>query len=101
MAAPLASMDDRSTRERVLDVAERRFAEQGFHGTSLADICGEVGIAKSSLLHHFASKRRIYAEVLERIAAELRDLHDQAMAAEGDAAASTTKRAPARYGAGC
>jgi AcrR family transcriptional regulator len=80
-------MDDRSTRERVLDVAERRFAEQGFHGTSLADICGEVGIAKSSLLHHFASKRRIYAEVLERIAAELRDLHDQAMAAEGDAAA--------------
>lgn len=71
MAAPLARRDARRTPERVLDVAERLFAERGFAGASLADICGEVGIAKSSLLHHFPSKKRIYAGVLARIADDL------------------------------
>lgn len=87
MAAPLARDDGRSTPERVLDVAERLFAERGFAGASLADICREVGIAKSSLLHHFPSKRRIYAGVLARIAGDLEAMLAEARQMEGEAPA--------------
>lgn len=85
MAAPVARTDQRSTREHLLDAAERLFAERGFYGTSLADICGEVGIAKSSLLHHFSSKNDVYAAVLERIADELNGIAEVSLAAAGDA----------------
>ena len=87
MAAPRAHADARSTAEHVLDAAERLFAEHGFSGASLADICGEVGIAKSSLLHHFPSKKRIYAAVLARIAADLEAMLAEAKQMHGEAAA--------------
>lgn len=86
MAARSARDDTRSTPERVLDVAERLFAERGFAGASLADICGEVGIAKSSLLHHFPSKRRIYAGVLARIAGDLEAMLAEARQMDGEPA---------------
>ncbi len=86
MAAPLVSDDARGTAERVLDAAERLFAERGFAGASLADICGEVGIAKSSLLHHFPSKKRIYAGVLARIVGDLEAMLAEAKQMDGEPA---------------
>ncbi len=84
MAAPLARDDARGTAERVLDAAERLFAERGFSGASLADICGEVGIAKSSLLHHFSSKKKIYSGVLARIAGDLEAMLAEAKQMDGE-----------------
>jgi AcrR family transcriptional regulator len=56
-----------STRDAILDAAERRFAERGFAGVSMRDIAGRAGLRnQASLYHHFRDKRALYAAVLER-----------------------------------
>ncbi len=57
-----------STYDRLVDSATTLFARKGFYGASIRDIADQQGISKQALLHHFASKEKLYAEVLERIA---------------------------------
>jgi AcrR family transcriptional regulator len=54
------------TRERILDVAEALFADQGFAGTSVRDIAAAAGLTAASLYNHFDGKEALYAAVLER-----------------------------------
>lgn len=56
-----------STRQRLIREAHAQFAEKGFYGTSIADISDALGLTKQTLLHHFGSKEKLYAEVLQRI----------------------------------
>jgi len=63
-----AAVDDpRSTRDLILDVAERRFAERGFAAVSMREISSEAGLKnQASLYHHFKHKRALYEAVLAR-----------------------------------
>ena len=56
-----------STRDAILDAAERRFAERGFAGVSVRQITADAGLRnQASLYHHFKNKRAIYEAVLAR-----------------------------------
>ncbi len=61
----------RATRERLLEAAREQFAARGFHGASLAQIAGELGVTKQALLYHFRCKEDLYAEVLKGISERL------------------------------
>jgi AcrR family transcriptional regulator len=61
------------SRAKILDVAEALFAQHGYAGVGLRGVADGVGLSKSSLFHHFATKRELYDEVMARVLARLDD----------------------------
>ena len=64
-------MQNPTPADRYLDLATTRFSELGFHGVSLAMVAKDAGVTKQAVLHYFRTKERLYAEVLNRLAARL------------------------------
>jgi AcrR family transcriptional regulator len=62
-ASLLAKGEDR--RQRILGVAERLLARNGWRNTSLAQIAKEAGVTPAGLLHHFESKEQLLNAVLD------------------------------------
>ncbi len=52
------------TRERILRVAERFFAERGYEGTSTRMIAEEAGVNKAMIFYYFRNKEDLYFQVL-------------------------------------
>ena len=44
------------TKERILDVAERLFAERGFDGVSMRDLTREAEVNLAAVNYHFGGK---------------------------------------------
>ena len=61
MAPERRSLD---TRNKILEVAERQFAREGFAGAHLQDIASQVGVQKTALYYYFPSKAALYQAVL-------------------------------------
>lgn len=55
------------SKARILKLATRLFARQGFAGVSLRSIAEGVGITKPSLLYHFPSKDHLREQVLSEV----------------------------------
>ena len=61
------SHEARSTRDLILDAAERRFAQHGFSGVSVREIAADAGLKnQASLYNHFRNKRALYEATLAR-----------------------------------
>ncbi len=56
-----------NTRERILDSAERLFAERGFDGTSIRDVTADASANLAAVHYHFGSKEDLVREVLRRV----------------------------------
>jgi AcrR family transcriptional regulator len=54
------------TREQIITAAHDLFTGHGYHGTSMRQIAGTVGIALGGLYNHFPSKEAVFEAVLER-----------------------------------
>ena len=61
------------TRERLLDAAERLFAENGFAATSVRDITAAAVSNIAAVNYHFGGKYNLYNEVFRRRMAAMRE----------------------------
>ena len=56
----------RARRENILEAAEHCFSREGFHRTSMQDICREAGISPGALYLYFTSKEDLIAGICEK-----------------------------------
>ena len=74
-----------STKVRLSEEAARQFAQKGYHGTSIGDLAGALGLHKSSVYTHINGKEDLLAEIA---LAGSRSFHDglDSLPAAGSAA---------------
>lgn len=89
-ATLLAKGEDR--RQRILSVAEKLLARNGWRNTSLAQIAREAGVTPAGLLHHFESKEQLLNAVLDA-----RDHDDDTHADRSGNLADEIKRVADRF----
>ncbi|GAB4183531.1 MAG: TetR/AcrR family transcriptional regulator [Geothermobacteraceae bacterium] len=59
-------MSQPDTKQRILDAAERLFATDGFHATSMRMITGLAAVNLAAINYHFGSKEELLAAVIDR-----------------------------------
>jgi TetR/AcrR family transcriptional regulator, cholesterol catabolism regulator len=64
VVSPAAALPETGRRTLVLEAAASAFAELGYQGTSIIDICEGAGIAKPTVYHYFRSKAAILYQLL-------------------------------------
>jgi AcrR family transcriptional regulator len=65
-----------------MDYAARRFAENGYHPTSVAEIVQALGVGKGVFYWYFRSKEELLLEILRESQQELRRRQQQAIGDE-------------------
>ncbi len=69
---PRRRRDGDATRARILDVAVREFAANGFNGGRVEAICRLADVNPRMIYHYFGDKGGLYVAVLEEVLGELR-----------------------------
>jgi TetR/AcrR family transcriptional regulator len=54
------------TVQAILEAAEHKFLEHGFHGTTVEEIAAEADVSVGSIYVHFQSKEGLYLALIER-----------------------------------
>ncbi len=70
-------MNDKTTREHIVETADQLFYRQGFESTSFADIAATVQISRGNFYHHFKSKDEILDAVINMRLANTRKMLEQ------------------------
>ncbi|MGH2806300.1 MAG: TetR/AcrR family transcriptional regulator, partial [Actinomycetota bacterium] len=52
-------------REQIVETALRLFAENGYQGTTVGDVCDSLGVGKGVIYWYFRSKEALFAELLQ------------------------------------
>ncbi|TVR61655.1 MAG: TetR/AcrR family transcriptional regulator [Spirochaetaceae bacterium] len=86
-----------SSRDRLLEVAERLFMERGYSVIKLRDVADELGVRVASLYYHFpGGKQELFTEVLEQAMERMRRDLEEAIA-HADASTLGRLTAAGRY----
>ena len=59
----------KDTKQRILDEALLMFSQRGYEGTSMRELAQTLGLGKSALYKHYASKEDIWNSMLDQIEA--------------------------------
>jgi AcrR family transcriptional regulator len=60
----MAELEIDRTRERILEAAGQLFADRGFEGTTVRDICQAAGANVAAVNYYFRDKERLYIEAV-------------------------------------
>lgn len=64
---------DGETRQRLLDAAAELFAERGFDGVSVRELCQAAGANVAAVNYHFGDKLGLYSELMETAVRRMRE----------------------------
>ncbi len=71
-------------RRQLLDYATTRFAENGYHPTSVAEMVTGLGVGKGVFYWYFQSKEELFLEILREAQTDLRRAQQHAIAGVDD-----------------
>ena len=74
----------RERRRQLMDYATARFAEAGYHPTSVAEIVTGLGVGKGVFYWYFESKEELFLEILREAMVDLRRTQQQLIIDEDD-----------------
>ncbi len=74
----------RERRAQLIAFATERFAEQGYHPTSVAEIVDGIGVGKGVFYWYFSSKEELFFEILREAQLDLRRTQQSAIDEEPD-----------------
>jgi AcrR family transcriptional regulator len=57
----------RATRDNLVEVATRLFAEHGYENTSIEDVLAATGVSRGALYHHFAGKEALFEAAVKQV----------------------------------
>jgi TetR/AcrR family transcriptional regulator, transcriptional repressor for nem operon len=57
-------MSDKTTRDHIVEAADRLFYQQGYKKTSFSDVADAVGLSRGNFYHHFKSKDEMLNAVI-------------------------------------
>lgn len=63
---PSGRMSAEDRRQQILDVAIRLFSQKGFRGTTTKEIALAAGVNEAIIFRHFATKKELYAAILDK-----------------------------------
>src|SRR5512139_3625644 len=75
------SEDRTGKRERILDAAEKVFAERGFFAAKVADVAKEAGVADGTIYLYFKNKDDLLVSLFEH---RMKDVNERLRAAIAD-----------------
>ena len=52
-------------RAQIIEAAATLFSRKGFRGTTTREIAGAVGVSEATVFKHFATKKELYAAIIE------------------------------------
>jgi AcrR family transcriptional regulator len=71
-------------RDQLMAYAAARFADQGYHPTSVSEIVSGLGVGKGVFYWYFDSKEQLFLEILKDAQTDLRRKQQQAIGDEED-----------------